>query len=578
MVNRWRIFSFVFLICAVWVSTAMAITVQAVADRDRVAVGESLQLELRVTGHPDEDPDLSLLQQDWDILSRSQSSQIQIINRSINRSVVYNLTLMPKKTGTVIIPAVCFASDCTIPLPIEVASRSSSGKDSGAPLLLEADISPQKVVAQEQLLLKVRLLRRIDLINGQLTEPEPGGVTTVVKKLGDAHSYETRRNGYIYKVIERDYAIFPQGSGTLKIPALQFNGTVANGTSRFDPLSRQGQRVRRMTQPLQVEVQPRPTDLGQRSWIPATTLKLQDDWQQQTPQFVVGEPVTRTLRLTAGGVLSAQLPLLQLNLPDGFKSYPDQPRREDQLSRGGITGILEQKIALVPTHPGHYQLPAIDLDWWDVTTGKWQHAHLAAVSIDVAAAAAGAVGNTPVATNPTLPDAEKKSPSEPQLVPANSSARGTSVGGKDLPSAHFWPWLSLVLAVGWLLTVVLLLRRRQKLPPDKEVKATAALPDEKAVRSLVVQSARKNDPVATRQALRQWCRILYPELTAGAYEQFLSTADPSLSQQLEALDRHLYGSSEGGWSGEALAEMIMKWQKEETAHNRDKLPDLYPRS
>ena len=52
---------------------------------------------------------------------------------------------------------------------------------------------------------------------------------------------------------------------------------------------------------------------------------------------------------------------------------------------------------------------------------------------------------------------------------------------------------------------------------------------------------------------------------------------PLLNQQLEALDRHLYGSSAGGWSGEALAEMIMKWQKEETAHNHDKLPDLYPR-
>ena len=576
MVNRWRIFSLVFLICAVWVSTAMAITVQAVADRDRVAVGESLQLELRVTGHPDEDPDLSLLQQDWDILSRSQSSQIQIINRSINRSIVYNLTLMPKKTGMVIIPAVCFGSDCTIPLPIEVASRSNSGKDSGAPLLLEADISPQKVIAQEQLLLKVRLLRRIDLLNGQLTEPEPGGVTTVVKKLGDAHSYETRRNGYIYKVIERDYAIFPQGSGILKIPALQFNGTVANGTSRFDPLSRQGQRVRRMTQPLQVEVQPRPTDLGQRPWIPATTLKLQDDWQQQVPQFVVGEPVTRTLRVSAGGVLSAQLPLLQLNLPDGFKSYPDQPLREDQLSRGGITGILEQKIALVPTHPGHYQLPAIDLDWWNVTTGKWQRAHLEAISIDVAAAAAGAVGNTPVAATPTA--AEKKTSPEPQLAPATPTANGSLASSDSSPSAHFWPWLSLGLAVGWLLTVVLLLRRRRKLPPAREVKATGAPPDEKAARSLVIQSAGKNDPGATRQALRQWCRILYPELTTGAYEKFLSAADPSLNQQLEALDRHLYGSSEGGWSGEALAEMIMKWQKEETAYNHDKLPDLYPRS
>ena len=355
MVNKLRIFSLLFLIWAFWVSTAMAITVQAVADRDRVAAGESLQLELRVTGHPDEDPDLSPLQRDWDILSRSQSSQIQIINSSISRSVVYNLTLMPKQTGTVTIPAVCFGSDCTIPLPIEVASTSSAGKVIGAPLLLEADITPQTVIAQEQLLLKIRLLRRIDLIDGQLTEPQPGGVAAVIKQLGDAHNYETRRNGQIYKVIERDYAIFPQGSGTLQIPSLQFNGTVADGASRFDPFSRQGQRVRRMTQPLQVKVLPLPADLGQRSWIPATTLKLQDDWQERVPQFVVGEPVTRTLRLSAGGVLAAQLPLLQLNLPPGFKSYPDQPRREDQLSRGGVTGILEQKIALVPTHPGQYQ-------------------------------------------------------------------------------------------------------------------------------------------------------------------------------------------------------------------------------
>ncbi|MFK5925045.1 MAG: BatD family protein [Desulfuromusa sp.] len=574
MVNIWRIISLFVLFYILWVSPVLAISVQAVADRDRVAAGESLTLELRVAGHPDKDPDLSSLKQNWEILSRSQSSQIKIVNSSINRSVVYNLTLMPKKTGTVTIPAVCFGSDCTIPLPIEVASQSNSGKATGSPLLLEADISPQKVVAQEQLLLKIRLLRRIDLIDGQLTEPAPDGVTTVVKKLGDAHSYETRRNGRIYKVIERDYAIFPQGSGTLKIPALQFDGTVANGTSRFDPLGRQGQRVRQMTQPLQVEVLPRPVDLGQRPWIPATTLKLQDDWQRQVPKFIVGEPVTRTLRLSAGGVLSAQLPLLQLNLPDGFKSYPDQPYREDQLSAGGITGILEQKIALVPTHPGHYQLPAIDLAWWDVTTGKWQQAHLAAISIDVAAAAAGAVENIPVASNPTPPDAEKKSP-PPQTALPDPVATGASTIDTALPSARFWPWLSLGLALGWLLTV-LLFRRRRHLQPVREVNATAEPSDEKKARNLVIQFARKNNPQATRQALRQWCRILYPELPTGAYEQFLSGAEPVLSQQLEALDRCLYGSSAAIWNGEFLAKMIVDWQKEEAENKRDSLPDLYP--
>jgi len=571
MVNRWRIIFFLFLTCVLWVNTAVAISVQAVADRNRVAAGESLLLELRVTGHPDGDPDLSSLQQDWDILSRSQSSQIQIINSSISRSVVYNLTLMPKKTGTVTIPAVCFGSDCTIPLPIEVASPSAAGKVIGAPLMLEADITPQTVIAQEQLLLKVRLLRRIDLINGQLTEPQLDGVAAVIKQLGDAHSYETRRNGQIYKVIERDYAIFPQGSGTLQISPLQFNGTVADGASRFDPFSRQGQRVRRMTQPLQVKVLPLPADLAQRSWIPATTLKLQDDWQKRVPQFVVGEPVTRTLRLSAGGVLAAQLPLLQLNLPPGFKSYPDQPRREDQLSRGGVTGILEQKIALVPTHPGPYQLPAIDLDWWDVTTGTWQQAHLAAISIDVAAAVAGTVANTPVVSNPALPAAEKNVAPGPQETLPKPVADTVSF------QTSFWPWLTLGLTLGWLLTVLLLLRQRyysQQLPEAKT--KVVARPDEPAARRIVVQAARNSDPQATRQALRRWCQILYPKLSTGAYEQFMNSADPTLSQQLENLDRSLYGHTGEAWSGEALAEIIMAWQKLEGENNRGNLPDLYP--
>ncbi|MCD6187994.1 MAG: protein BatD [Desulfuromusa sp.] len=554
----------------------MAISVQAVADRSRVAVGESLNLELRVTGKPDMEPDLSPLQQNWDILRQSQSSQIQIVNKSISRSVIYNLTLMPKKTGTVIIPTVCFGSDCTIPLPIEVISSSSTAKVRSSSLLLEADISPQKVVVQEQLLLRVRLLRRIDLIDGQLTEPDPVGVATVVKQLGNARSYETQRDGQIYHVIERNYAIFPQESGILQIPALQFDGTVANGTSRFDPFNRQGQRVRRMTQPLRVEVLPLPVDLGLRHWIPATTLKLQDSWQQQIPHFVVGEPVTRTLHLRASGVLAAQLPELELNLPDGFKSYPDQPRREDELNSSGITGLLEQKIALIPTRSGHFQLPEIDLEWWDVATGEWQRAYLKPLSIDVAAAANGVSENTPVASGSSLSAPEKSALPErqkPLLAPVPVAVEAT---GTISPSASFWPWLSLGLALGWLLSMLLLFRQRRYSQPITEVEPKVKRLDEKSARLIIVQSARKNDPQATRQALRQWCQALYPELSTGAYEQFLNAVDSGLREQLENLDRSLYGSSGQAWSGDVLAKMIVDWQKKEVGNKKAELPDLYP--
>lgn len=549
----------------------MAISVQAVADRDRIAAGESLQLELRVDGHPDEEPDLSSLQKNWDILSRSQSSQMQIVNGNFSRSIVYRLTLMPKTQGMVTIPAVCFGSDCTIPLPINVATSFSPDNGTAASLLLESEVSPEKIVTQGQLLLKVRLLRRLELLDGQLNEPQPSGVAAVVKKLGDDRSYETRRNGLLYKVIERDYAVFPQGSGILTIPALQFDGTVANGTSRFDPFGRQGQRVRRTSSPLQVEVQPLPADLGSRPWIPATALTLQDSWQQQLPHFVVGEPATRTLSLRASGVPAAQLPELQPALPDEFKSYPDQPSRTDQLTNSGIVGILEQKIALVPTQPGHYQLPAVELDWWDITVGKWRHIHLAALPVDVAPAENSRAGNSPVPTkkNPEglTPPLKKATPS-PAEVPSGVIP--------VVPQQNsFWPWLSLLLALGWLVSVLVLLRWRRSLVMTAIKKPVDQL-DEKTARQAVLQAAGMNDSAATRQALRQWSQALFPGLGTGAYEQFYVEAAPALQQELTILDRSLYGNSEELWRGEGLARMIAAWQGEKEKTESFTLPDLYP--
>ena len=233
MVNRWRTIFLCLLILVLWASSAAALNVQAVADRDRIGIGESLQFQLRLDGSPDAEPDFTALEQNWEILSRSQSSQMQIINSSFKRSVVYSLTLMPRAQGSLAIPAVCFEQDCSLPLPIEVSAASAQGRAGNEQLLLETEISSQQIVTQGQLLLHVRLLRRVDLLDGQLGEPQPAGVETLVQKLGDDHSYELRRNGQLYQVIERSYALFPQGSGQLQIPALQFDGTIAGGSSEI---------------------------------------------------------------------------------------------------------------------------------------------------------------------------------------------------------------------------------------------------------------------------------------------------------------------------------------------------------
>jgi hypothetical protein len=542
---------------------AGAAEVQAVANRDRVPVGESLQLQLRVQGSPDGDPDLSPLTADWEVLSRSQSSQMQIINGDFSRSQITTLSLMPRRGGDLTIPALCFGSDCSTPLPIKV---TAAGKDSGgtevAELLLETEVAPDKVFSQGQVLLRVRLLHRVDLLQGSLSDPQPTGVDAMMQKLGEDRSYETRRGGHSYQVIERSYALFPQASGTLNIPPLQFDGEI--GRASF---GRSGKRIRKFSDPIRVEVLPPPADLGGRAWIPARSLLLSDDWQEKELKLTVGEPATRTLTLKAEGLQAAQLSNLPLAFPDGFKSYPDQPNRKDEATAAGVTGTLQQKTVLIPTRPGNYRLPAIDLDWWDTGAGEWRQAHLDPVEIEVSPAPGSAVAAPP--GEPLPEKGSEPSDPNPAAEPLPSPAAGQS---------GFWPWLSLALGLGWLGTLLLFFQQRRKVPrpAPRPVDDTPAL-REKTARQAVLRAAANNDPRATRQALAAWSSTLRPEDGRPGLERLSQTEAAPLRAEIEGLNRALYARTEDTWTGAPLIEALRQRQESQPGRKAsDKLPDLYP--
>jgi hypothetical protein len=366
--------------------------------------------------------------------------------------------------------------------------------------------------------------------------------------------HEKQDNGVLYQVLERDYALFPQESGEMRIPPLQYNGMVAGGPNRFDPFGKQGMTVRIRSLPLSVSVAPLPGDLAKRPWIPATAVTLQDDWQQQVPPLVVGEPATRTLRLRAEGVLSEQLPELKPDVPADFKIYLDPAARQDKPAQNGITGVLEQSISLVPLHPGRYQLPAFDLDWWDVSEGHWRTARIEAVTVEVAPAA-GTAASMP----PSAPASAE--PKQPEMKP-------TATG--------FWPWLSLALAGAWVITLVLLINRRRRRQEPKSKSDDDNPASEKTARRAVIEAARRNDPQATRQMLVRWSQILDPKGRGGSYEHLLSTMPAEIRAELESLDRCLYGDSPEAWSGQCLAERLAEWRHDIKPKQPSGLPRLYP--
>ncbi len=560
-------YSLLIMILLLLPMASQAAQLKTVTDRTRTSLEESFSLELRATGSVDGEPDLSVLEKDFELLGRSQSSQIQIVNSDISRTTTWNLSLLARSAGKKQIPPICIGNDCSDPVAIEVfpAGQVNNSSNSGSELLLEVSAGPSKLWVQSQLLYKVRLLTRLNFLQASLTEPEPSGVEAVVQKLGEDRNYETERNGLRYQVIERSYAIFPQQSGRLTIPPLRFGAQVAEGGGRgYDPFNQRTRQLRKRSEEISVEVLPAKDSAG-RSWLPASDLRLEDDWQQP-PQLTVGEPATRTITLRASGLPAAQLPPLTVVVPDGVRSYPDQPKREDLFNENGVLGSLQQKLALVPTSPGTLLLPEIKVDWWDLQNERWRQAVLPAIELEVLPAT-----NQPVfAAVPPAVQLNDSKTTEEQHMTAPDAPVTVDPG--------FWPWLSLVLGSGWLLTLLLLIkgklasRRKEKGQGQEEV-----MPSLKEAHRELQQAIKSGDQAHVRSALLNWGAALFPDNRPGNLDELAVLCGESLKLQLEAFSRSLYSRTVKPWDAHELILAVQQVEREMGGvRDVEQLPPLYP--
>jgi hypothetical protein len=530
--------------------------------RNQISINDSLVVEVVLQGDHDEDPDLSGLEQDFEIVGRSQSSQIQIINGDMTRSIKWSLSLLPRRPGVLTIPSLCAGQDCSQPLTITVVPQSQQPAED-AEVIVEVEAQPaDRMVVQGQILYTVRLLHRQPLAQASLSSPEPQGVETLVQKLGEDQRSETFRNGWRYQVIERRYALFPQQSGKLHLPALQFEAVVQNGRNLFDVQAR----VLR-TRSDSIDMRIDPPESTDHPWLPAQAIRVEDDWQQHPPTLTVGEPATRTITVRGAGVTAAQLPDIALTTPDGFKGYPDQPSREDVIAPTGISGVLVQKVALVPTHAGQLTLPPVTLWWWDLTTHVWRQETLPAVDVTVLPAQRQAEVTPPLTAPPT-----PAAPVPPEaLIPPKAAPPAVP----SATSFHPWRWSTLICALGWFATLLLWWRQKKELPPSP---AVAALPTEKSsdCKKRFMAAIKTHDARTSYAILCEWGDALGQPQCSGL-EYWQRIGGESVRLQLQQLSAHLYAPQTSVWQGEELASAVEHCLKQQCSPQGESLPDFYPR-
>ncbi|MBD8872814.1 BatD family protein [Rhodanobacter sp. DHB23] len=553
---------FILLLCLLLPFAAHAADVQATLDRTTMQLGETVTLNLHIKdGTGMAMPDLGPLQQDFDILGSSQSSDLSIVNGQRSAELVIGVVLRPRHAGTLVVPSLDVGGARTAPLQLVVGQADpASTATADKSVFMESELAPQRAWVGQQLSYVVRLYISGNVTSGTLDAPQVDGVQ--LDQVGGDLRYDKVRGNRAYRVIERRYAVVPQHAGTLTIPSLGFRG-VALDPNDPDSFFGAGTQVGASAPAQTVQVQAAPADWGSSAWLPARALSLSlSGWPDSGTPVRVGQPINLTMMLSATGLPAEALPPLSLPAMAGATVYPDQPKTATANDDAWLQGSSERKFAVMPERPGTLTLPATTLRWFDVTSGQEQTAEIPAHSITVLPAA-GAAAAASVAAPPVAPAAS----ASVAAMPASAMLQGVP-----------WRWVALASLLLWLGTVLAwwLWRRRM---PRGAVTATAKHAsggDARQQRQAFLAAARGDDAAAQLRSLLAWAQAERPAIrNAGELEAAL--ADAAQRQAIDELQRRRYGNVARAANVDLAATFGngFAW-RDDVGDRDDGLPPLYP--
>lgn len=503
------------MLLVLWDNLAWA-ELSARADRRTIAMGETLRLTL--LGDAGEQPaeiDLTPLNRDWEILSRSSATNARFVNGQNQVTRTLEMELAPLREGTLTIPSLTAGGRSTTPLAIRVNPEPVIAPGDEL-VLFDASVDQSSAYVQSEIILTVTLQQAINLDGGEISAFD---IPDAVVENLERRSFQRRVGNRTWLVTELRYAVYPQKSGPLVIPAIGFTAReVQPGRSLLG--ARLGRRLRMASEPVEINVKTVPSSFPGEVWLPARALTLEETWSINPEALNVGDSTTRTLTLTALGLQGSQLPPLSsvqgaINIPE-IRFYPDQESIDQSELADGLQGRRVQSEALVARSGGIWTLPEIRVPWWNTETDSLEFATLPARTVSVTATQLTGQVNDPTTDTSATPAAATQ---------------------------PLWMWI--LSGAGWLvaltLAIVLWLSRRH--PSVNSAAPTNLAATATTLRQSLVQirkAAEQQDQAALRHAILHWATLHHGD-TFSSLEALARVSTDSLAASLREVDRSLYG-------------------------------------
>ncbi|MEE8307535.1 MAG: BatD family protein [Gammaproteobacteria bacterium] len=526
---------------------------QASVDRTTVRQNESFEYKLSLSGDNDSEPNFDVFNVCCEILSRHHNTRVQILNGDYQRLNEWQLQLMARATGPMTVPPVRVGNVTSNPIIMMVLAAADGG--AAGDVFLEVASVPMHPYVQAETVYTLRLHVGVDARGQRLSEPVVTGGEAIIEKLGDDRRFQTERGGRSYTVIERRYSIFPQQTGNLTVEPLVFEAQVVASGTRSNVQRYRSDAIELMVKPVQAP----PLSHPDAVWLPARRLSLQDEWSSDSS--AAGIPITRQLTIRADGLLNTQVPAVALGDADGVRQYSDQPELSNWVTDEGIQGRRIENIAVIAGNAGEFDVPGIELPWFDVTQAAWQIARVPEQRLSV-------------------------SPSREQQA-ANSVAARTQEGdfspvvSRAEPSV--WRLLSLALGAGWLLTILAWVFKRSRQSSRAKSVVIGDGPSPRSQQRRLLRGLRRaceaGEASRASELLLSWGQLRFETAPPRSLTSLAGRLGGELATAIVELEQHLYGRGVSDWDGNpllvALKQIDTVNQRHQESSSDDALLPLY---
>jgi hypothetical protein len=257
-------------------------------------------------------------------------------------------------------------------------SVSSDSVPAAEEIILRTAVTPEEAWIGQKVVMHVDVLAKDGWAQlKKVTDAEVDGAYLLRLESQGTRLNETI-DGDSYTGQRYDFMLFAQRDGKITVPPALVDVEIKTWGADG------GARIERMSLPLVEFVARTPLGAeGIRGLISTRNLTASQDWDPETESPVVGDAIKRRITLRAEDVSGmAFAPTLHSEM-ENLGIYPGEPTVEDKFARGDLTGTRVETVTYIIERAGEFELPSVELSWWNIETEELQHIVLPGLLLQV---------------------------------------------------------------------------------------------------------------------------------------------------------------------------------------------------